>query len=224
VYTPDSNVPLFVPIVPFPFFHWGSTPVQIGVPLDVASFVPTVLLAPTPFVTELVAVLGALAATTPELANGFGDVLVSNASAHLPFSATRTANPLNHAEALWDPTLQSQVIAILSRLRSPVVSGRATALISPYPASLTPTTHVVTATDAVTGIALTSGSVDVSDTNGGLALRVPIGSPFTYGFAPRRFRVLDPDTHRPTWDVVWPTVQVDLPPPHGAVDVNIGRG
>jgi hypothetical protein len=220
VYTPDSTVPW---PVPFPLFHWGSTPVHIGTPLDVASFAPTALLAPTPFVTELLTVLGALAATTPELANGSGDVLVTNASAHLTFSATRTANPLNHAEALWDPTLQSQVIAILSRLRSPVASGRATVRISPYPVSLTPRAHVVTATDAVTGVPLTSGTVVVYDNNGGLALRVPLRSPFTYGFTSRRFRVIDPDTHRPTWEVAWPSVQVELPPPYGVVDVDIGR-
>jgi Putative serine esterase (DUF676) len=220
VYTPDSTIPW---PVPFPLFHWGSTPVPIGTPLDVGSFAPTALLAPTPFVTELLTVLGALAATTPELANGSGDVLVTNASAHLPFSATRTANPLNHAEALWDPTLQSQVIAILSRLRSPVASGRATVRISPHPVSLTPAAHVVTATDAVTGVPLTSGTVVVYDNNGGLALRVPLGSPFTYGFTSRRFRVIDPDTHRPTWEVVWPSVQVELPPPYGVIDVGIGR-
>jgi hypothetical protein len=224
VYTPDSTFPFLVPLVPFPLFHWGTTPVSIGSPLDVLSFVPTAVLVPTPFVSEMLTVLGALAATTPELANGAGDVLVRNASAHLPFSATRTANPLNHAEALWDPTLQSQVIAILSRLRTPGVSGRATTRISPYPASLTPATHVVTAMDAVTGAPLTSGTVAVYDTNGGLALRAPVGSPFTYGFAPRRFRVLDPETHRPTWEVVWPSVWAELLPPYGSVDVNTGRG
>jgi hypothetical protein len=223
VYTPDSTFPLFVPFVPIPIFHWGSTPVPIGAPLDVASFVPTALLAPTPFVTELLTVLGALAGTTPELANGFGDVLVTNASAHLPFSATRTANPLDHAEALWDPTLQSQVIAILSRLRTPVGSGRATTRISPYPVSLTPAAHVVTATDAITGVPLPNGTVVVYDNNGGLALRVPVGSPFTYGFKSRRFRVFDVDTRRFVWEVVWPSVQLELPPPYGVVDVDIGR-
>jgi hypothetical protein len=223
VYTPDSTVPLFLPFVPFPIFHWGSTPVVIGAPLDVASFVPTALLAPTPFVTELVTLLGALAATTPELANGFGDVLVTNASAHLPFSATRTVNPLNHAEALWDPTLHSQVIAILSRLRTTAASGRATVRISPYPVSITPATHVVTANDAVTGGPM-SGTVVVYDAHGGLALRVPVGSPFTYGFTSRRLSVVSPDTHRPTWEVVWPSVQVELSPPYGVLDLDIGRG
>jgi hypothetical protein len=224
LYTVDSTFPL--PFVPFPVFHWGSTPVPIGSPLDVASFLPTAVLAPMPFVTELLTLLGAMAATTPELAPGAGDVLVSNASAHLPFSATRTANSLNHAEALWDPALQSQVISILQRLRSPgpPVSGRATTRISPYPASLTPAQHVVTATDAVTGMPLTTGTVVVYDNNGGLALRAPVGSPFTFGFSPRRIRVIDPDTHRPTWETVWPTVELELPPPYGVVGVDIGRG
>ena len=224
VYTPDSTIPIPLPFVPFPIFHWGSTPIMVGAPLDVASFVPTALLAPTPFVSEFITLLGALAATTPELANGSGDVLVSNARAHLSFSATRTVNSLNHAEALWDPTLQSQVIAILSRLRSPVASGRATTRISPHPVSITPATHVVTAADAVTGVPLASGAVDVYDTNGGLALRVPLGSPFTYGFTSRRFLVTDPETHRQKWEAVWPSVQVELPPPYGVVDVDIGRG
>jgi hypothetical protein len=231
VYTPDSTFPWFVPFVPIPLFHWGSTPVLIGAPLDAASFAPAALLIPpTPVLTDLLTVVGALAATTPELAHGFGDVLVTNASAHLPFSATRTANPLNHAEALWDPTLQSQVIAILSRLRTPVASGRATTRISPYPVSLAPALHTVTANDAVTGASLT-GTVVVYDTYGGTALRVPLGPPpaqaaFTYGFTSRRFRVIDPDTYPPTWEVevVWPSVQVELPPPYGVVDVDIGRG
>jgi hypothetical protein len=230
VYTPDSTFPWFVPFVPIPFFHWGSTPVQIGAPLDVASFAPAALLIPpTPVLTDLLAALGALAATTPELQQGFGDVLVSDARAHLPFSATRTTNPLNHAEALWDPTLQSQVIAILSRLRTSPVSGRATTRISPYPVSLTPATHTVTATDAVTGAQLT-GTVVVYDTYGGTVARVPLGPPplppasFTYGFSSRRVWAIDPRTHRPTSEVVWPSVQVELSPAYGVVDVDIGRG
>lgn len=221
VYTPDSTFPL--PFLPFPLFHWGSTPVPIGAPLNVASFLPAALLAPTPLVNELLTVLGALAATTPELAHGAGDVLVSNASAHLPFSATRTANPLDHAEALWDPTLQSQVIAILLRLRSTVVSGRATTRISPHPASLTPAQHVVTAADAVTGASLT-GTVVVYDNYGSVAIRVPTGSPFTFGFSPRRVPDYDDKAHHLTWEEVWPTVEVGLPAPYGAVDVDTGRG
>jgi hypothetical protein len=223
VYTPDSTFPWFIPFVPIPFFHWGSTPLTIGAPLNAVSFLPTAILAPTPLVTELMTTLATLSATTPELLHGFGDVLVSDARAHLPFSATRTTNSLNHAEALWDPTLQSQVITILSRLRVPVASGRATVRIAPYPVSVTTASHTVTATDAATGAPL-GGAVAVYDTHGGLALRAALGSSFTYGFASRRFRVIDPDTHRPTWEVVWPSVQAELPPPYGVVDVDIGRG
>jgi predicted esterase len=224
LYTPDSTLPFFIPFVPIPLFHWGSTPLLVGRPLDVASFVPAALIAPMPFVPEILTLLGSLAATTPELAHGFGDVLVTNASAHLPFSATRTANALNHAEALWDRTLQSQVIATLARLRTPVASGRADARITPYPASIAPANHTVTARDAVTGMPVTGGSAVIYDTHGGLVRRVALGTPFNYGFAPRQMRVIDPDSHRPTWEVVWPSVQAELLPPYGVIDVDIGRG
>jgi hypothetical protein len=220
LYTVDSTFPL---PVPFPLFHWGSTPVQVGAPLNAGSFVGPALVAPTPIVTELVVALAALTASSPELAHGAGDVLVSNATAHLAFSATRTANALNHAEALWDPTLQSQVIAILSRLRTPVASGRAVARISPYPASLTPALHVVRATDALTGRNLMSGSVEVYDTNGGLAVNTTIGTQFTFGFSSRRVRAIDPGTFRPTWEAVWPSAVAQLPG-YGAVPVDTGRG
>ena len=84
LYTPDSTFPWFIPFVPIPLFHWGSTPIQIGAPLDAASFAPAALLIPpTPVLTDLLAVLGYLSATTPELTHGLGDILVTNASAHL---------------------------------------------------------------------------------------------------------------------------------------------
>ena len=41
-----------------------------------------------------------------------GDVLVTGVNAHLSFSQAIT-NPLNHAEALWDPIIQYQVVSIL---------------------------------------------------------------------------------------------------------------
>src|SRR5205823_364724 len=51
----------------------------------------------------------------PELATG-GDILTTDTGARLPYSPHRT-NPLNHAEALWDPNLQQQVLGTLSVLR-----------------------------------------------------------------------------------------------------------
>ena len=48
----------------------------------------------------------------PELAEGIGDGLVSDARARLPF-ASHTTLPLNHAEALWDMDLQERVLALL---------------------------------------------------------------------------------------------------------------
>ncbi|MDK2744329.1 MAG: hypothetical protein NDI90_15585 [Nitrospira sp. BO4] len=91
--------------------------------MNIASFLPAVLAAPVPFVTEIMTVLAALAATTPDLAPGQGDILVSDARARLPFSASHTSNFLNHLEALSDPTLQAQVVAILLRLRSPIMGN-----------------------------------------------------------------------------------------------------
>jgi Putative serine esterase (DUF676) len=219
VYTPDSTIPL----IPFPFppFHWGSTPVMVGAPLDALSFAPAAVLAPMPVVTEILTVLGLLAASTPELARG-GDLLVSNARAHLPFSASVTGNPLNHAEALWDPTLQAQVVAILARLRSPLVSGQATTRIVPFPASRTPATHTVTATDSVSRAPLTTGTVTVYDPDGGVAVRTGLGMPFTYGFASRRIRVFDPDLRQWTFELQSPTIEVVLPPPYGTVEVDYG--
>ncbi|WP_029136012.1 esterase/lipase family protein [Nakamurella lactea] len=49
----------------------------------------------------------------PELTYGEGDVLVSAARAHLPFSV-RTDNSLNHAQVLWDPTVKLQVMSFLT--------------------------------------------------------------------------------------------------------------
>jgi hypothetical protein len=48
----------------------------------------------------------------PEMVYGIGDLLVTDAAARLPGAQHRT-NPLNHAEALWDPGLQQQVVALL---------------------------------------------------------------------------------------------------------------
>lgn len=192
VFTPDSGIPL---PVPFPLFHLGTTPVPVGTPLDAVSFAPGVVLG-VPAVVELGTTLGLLASTTPELAHGAGDGLVADARAHLPFSATRITNALNHLEALSDRTLQSQVVAILARLRTPGVSGQAVARISPFPASRTRRNHTVTAADAVSGQALTEGTVIVRDTFGDVALTAGLGSPFGFAFTARRTVTVAPDGER----------------------------
>ncbi len=81
----------------WPPFHWTTFSVQLFSLLDAMA-----LLAPS---TAL--------ALLPELQPGAGDVLVADARAHLPFSASRHTNALNHMEALFDPALQKQVINIL---------------------------------------------------------------------------------------------------------------
>jgi pimeloyl-ACP methyl ester carboxylesterase len=47
-----------------------------------------------------------------ELTEGRGDLLTADSRTRLPF-ATHQTNPINHAEALWDPILQAQVLRIL---------------------------------------------------------------------------------------------------------------
>lgn len=49
----------------------------------------------------------------PELRPGKGDGLVTDQSARLPFSTSHVTTDLNHAEVLWDRSLQRQVAAIL---------------------------------------------------------------------------------------------------------------
>lgn len=219
VFTPDSAVPL---PVPFPLFHWGTTPWLVGIPLDARSFVPSVVFAPLPVVTEMVAVTTALGATTPELAYGSGDGLVADARAHLPTSATRRTNALNHAEALWHPELQSQVLAILRRLRTPATVRPAHASITPFPASLKPALHTVTAADALTGRPLSGGTVTVRDTFGKVALTTGLGAAFRYGFAPRKVVVTGGNGPLHEVEHFYPSVTVNLPAPHGDTAVDLG--
>jgi len=221
LFTPDSGIPL--PLIPFPFFHWTTATVPVGMPLDISSFAPVAPLLAVPLVTEILTVLGLLTAVTPELAPGAGDLLVADSRAHLPFSASRTTNALNHAEALWDPTLQAQVSAILLRLRTPGVSGRAATQIRPRPVSVAPASHTVTASDAVSGIPLSSGTVTVQEPEGGVGHQGQLGVPFTYSFRSKRIRTFDPEARRWEVEVLWPTVTVALPPPYGTVDVDTGR-
>ena len=54
--------------------------------------------------------------TIQEVSQGFGDVLTADERTRLPFATHRT-NPINHAEALWDPGLQQQVLGVLAAIR-----------------------------------------------------------------------------------------------------------
>jgi hypothetical protein len=51
----------------------------------------------------------------PEMRNYVGDMLTTGETARLPFSVHRT-NYVNHAEALWDPNLQQQVLGNLATM------------------------------------------------------------------------------------------------------------
>jgi hypothetical protein len=221
VYTPDSLLPLFFFPLPFPLFHHGTTPVVIGVPMDVRTLLPPALLLPLPVVTELVISATLLAAAVPEVGPGTGDILVAAARAHLPFSSTTINNALNHAEALWDPTLQAQVVGILSRLRTPPPpKPRGVASITPYPASIAKATHTVTATDVATGAPITNGSV-VIRAAGAVLLRASLGVPFSFAFTPRRIIVFD--NGRRTVDFVFPSVTAELGAPYSA-NVSVDTG
>jgi pimeloyl-ACP methyl ester carboxylesterase len=84
-FTPESA--LLLPHIPP--FHWSTIYVPL-MPLPPPGAIPV-----------------------PELLEG-GDVLVNSAMTRLPFALHRD-NYLNHAEALWDEGLKSQVLSILNR-------------------------------------------------------------------------------------------------------------
>jgi len=48
----------------------------------------------------------------PEITDGLGDLLTADQRTRLPF-AVHQSNSINHAESLWDPRLQDQVLQIL---------------------------------------------------------------------------------------------------------------
>jgi pimeloyl-ACP methyl ester carboxylesterase len=222
VFTPDSSIPL---PVPWPWFHWGTSPLQVGDLLDPLTFLPIAVLGGVPLVAELITALTELAATTPELQNGAGDVLVTDAHARLTFEASHGTNPIDHAEALWDAGLQAQVLAILIQLRVPTITGHATARLNPLARTGVLTTYTVTAADALTGAALTSGTVTVRDTFDVPVITVPLGQSFQYDFKRRRVCTVEygPNGHPVvTCEDIWPSVDVVLGAPYGTVDVDTG--
>jgi len=222
VYTPDSAFPFFLPFILIPFFHWGSTPVIAGVPLNAPSFIPAAALTLLPVIAELTTAMNLLAAAAPEFRPGAGDLLVTDASATLPFGV-HTTNALNHLEALYDPVLQAQVIATLLTLRNPLVTGRAHARISPYPAARGVTTqYSVVATDAQSGLPLPPGPVTVRNTFGGVDITAPAGATFDYDFTSRLIHEFDPLTGRGLTVQVWPGVTSLIDAPYGLTTVDTG--
>lgn len=87
VYTVDSAIPMWhLP----PFFH-------------------TITMIEVPGISP---VLNSIPPLTGEITEGAGDMLVADSRSTLPW-ATGQTNQINHAEALWDPNLQGQVLQIL---------------------------------------------------------------------------------------------------------------
>jgi hypothetical protein len=213
LYTPDSTVPWSAFFgIPIPVFHWTTTPVILGWLLSYESFLPTeILTGPSPGITEIIAILVALAALTPELKDGVGDTLVTDSSARLSFS-THRENPLNHLEALYDPALQGQVIGILSGVGAPLLSGTAIARLHPSARQNVLASYTVTATDSASGIPLTPVSVSVYDAHGVLSC-TSSGDSFSYKFVPARIQ----------GDLVWPTVSARFGAPYGTVEVFTGH-
>ncbi len=220
VFTPDSFAPL---PIPFPVFHHTTVPVPLGTALDATASIAPALFVPAPGVIELGTVLAALAALGPELRQGSGDVLVTDASARLPFSASHTTHALTHLEALYDPVLQAEVVSLLRGMRvapPPAPRRQARVTISPAPAVRGGGPYTVRAVDAATGAPIT-GTVVVS---GGQAGRQTgaTNTPLTLSFAPRRtIRITDVGR-----EVVlaYPTIRVDLDGGYGSASVDTGLG
>lgn len=93
VFTPGSAVPRVTSLFPLRIqFHWETVPVELP---------------------SLVAGLPALGLLAPELRDTEGDVLVAETRSHVAGEAADLTHALNHAEPLWDPTLQQEVFDVL---------------------------------------------------------------------------------------------------------------
>jgi hypothetical protein len=90
VYTLGSAIPQWH----WPPFHHVITEIEVPGISPVANSVPPI---------------------SPELTEGKGDLLTANANCRIPLrGVVHQSNALNHAEALWDPNLQTQVLQILN--------------------------------------------------------------------------------------------------------------
>ena len=90
LFTPMSSVPQYKGLEQY--FHWQAKPAEVGLVSPLLDRIP-------PF--------------NPEIKPGAGDTLVTDLSARLPYSIHET-DQLNHAEVLWDRTLQQKVVRIFS--------------------------------------------------------------------------------------------------------------
>jgi hypothetical protein len=115
-----------------------------------------------------------------EIQPGSGDLLVANTSAMLPF-ATHHANPVDHARALWDPSVLNQGLAVLmAALGTPPLNVDAASIaFGSIPATVQPGAFSIQAT--LTNIGTTtwnSSYAVVADDGAGHAtwgnVRVPI--------------------------------------------------
>lgn len=93
LFTPESALPQYKNFELY--FHWTAKPAEVG------------LVSP---------LLDRVTAIVPEIKAGQGDSLVTDVSARLPYSVHET-DQLNHAEVLWDRTLQEKVAQLLSESR-----------------------------------------------------------------------------------------------------------
>jgi len=104
--------------VGIPWHTFGGTSADIGrirALLDPVERLdrPSAMLARARGLSEVIAVLDRLALLSPALRDGEGDVVVADACTRLSFEARHTTNRLTHVEALWDSSLQAQVVAVL---------------------------------------------------------------------------------------------------------------
>jgi len=81
--------------------------------------------------------VGAILQAPPEIVPGSGDILVTAASAALPWQAGYHVHPLNHGQPLWDPGVQGEALPVLRNAwGSPPVQVAASWAVWSQPASV----------------------------------------------------------------------------------------
>lgn len=110
------------PLKNIDYYTFGGTSVRLSRALywayTLGSAIPQWHWPPYEHVRTMEAILGvspianSLPNIIPELSDGRGDLLTADARTRLPY-ATHQTNAINHAETLWHPRLQAQVLRIL---------------------------------------------------------------------------------------------------------------